>query len=90
MRYYFSLANGSDAMPDDDGIEITDPGRAYLEASIAIEELRSENPTDARDWEGWRLNVTDSAGDLVFSMSLRETRHGGINFDSAAPPPIPS
>jgi hypothetical protein len=69
-RYYFHLANRRDFIRDEDGLELADLAQARTEALKAIEELRQENPVAAMDWAGWRLDVADSSGVVVFSISL--------------------
>ena len=71
-RYYFHLANGHDTVPDEDGIELNDLAEACAEAVGAIEELRRNNPSAAAKWKGWRLDVADAFGTIVFSIRLDE------------------
>ena len=71
-QYYFHLVDQHDAIPDKDGLEVTDLAKARAEALDAIEEFRREYPSTAAEWEGWRLNVADGSGAVVFSISLDE------------------
>jgi hypothetical protein len=71
-RYYFHLVNQHDAVPDEDGLELIDLAKAGDEILLAVQEFRRENPPAADGWRGWRLNVADGSGAVVFSISLDE------------------
>jgi hypothetical protein len=71
-RYYFHLVNQHDAVPDEDGLELIDLAKAGDEILLAVQEFRRENPPAADRWRGWRLNVADGSGAVVFSISLDE------------------
>ena len=73
--YYFHLANQHEIILDKDGVEATDPDDVYTEAAKAIEELRRKDPAEAARWEGWRLDVTDASGVVIFSINLAEPLH---------------
>ena len=74
-RYYFHLADQHEIILDKDGVEAADRDEVYTEAARAIEELRRKNPAEAARWQGWRLDVTDAGGVVVFSISLAEPLH---------------
>ena len=69
-RYYFHLADRHETIPDEDGLEVSDLAKAHAEALKVIEEFRTENPTMATEWEGWRLDVANGSGAIVFSINL--------------------
>ena len=69
-RYYFNLADSHEIIRDEDGIELADPAHARAEAVKAVEELLQENPTLAMDGTGWRLEVVDASGTVLFTISL--------------------
>jgi len=69
-RYFFHLTNGHDTLADDTGIEATSIREAKTQALNAIEELRTEDALAADDWEGWRLEVADRFGTVVFAITL--------------------
>jgi hypothetical protein len=73
VRYYFHLAELHNAIPDEEGIEVSNPEYARAEALKQIEELRRADPSSAADWAGWHLHVADASGAVVFSISLDGT-----------------
>jgi hypothetical protein len=75
VRYYFHLANPHEIILDKDGAEAADREEVYMETVRAIEELRRNNPAEPKRWEGWRLDVTDASGVVIFSISLAEPLH---------------
>ncbi|WP_230532326.1 DUF6894 family protein [Microvirga roseola] len=75
MKCYFNLVNGPERIADKSGVEVKDLDQARLQGLKAIEELREENGAASREWKNWRLEVTDSTGALLFSISLGETFH---------------
>jgi hypothetical protein len=72
MRLYFHLAAAHDSILDEIGIEVEDLDHARSEALRAIAELKDEDPSATRDFSGWRLEATDAAGAVVFSICLTE------------------
>jgi hypothetical protein len=70
MRYYFHLVSSMGKIPDSEGVEVASLGHAKTQALMAIEELRSEDDTMDEDWIGWRLEVTDSSGQLMMVFDL--------------------
>jgi hypothetical protein len=55
---------------DEDGVEVADMGQLRAHAQKAVEELRSADPSAARDWKGWRLEVTDTSGAVLLTINL--------------------
>jgi hypothetical protein len=75
VRYYFHLVDRREIIRDEEGLEVSDLAVACREAMRAIEEVRRTSPSTAADWKGWRLDVTDAAGTIVFSISLDDPLH---------------
>ena len=67
MRIYFHLKRGHEVLLDVEGVEVSDPQEARVQAALALEELR---PTDVRYWSGWTLTAVDAAGRVLFSVDL--------------------
>jgi hypothetical protein len=44
------------------------------EVSKAIEEMRLGEPDAARDWNGWRMEVTDPKGAILLTVDLSPSR----------------
>ena len=70
MRIYFHLTRARVVIRDWEGVEVSDLQDALARARRTIEELRREDPLAARDWSGWRLDVTDAAGHVLLSLDL--------------------
>ena len=73
MRCFFNLADGHSSMLDPEGVEVADMEELRAEVSKAIEEMRLGEPDAARDWNGWRMEVTDSAGAILLTVDLGRT-----------------
>ncbi len=73
MRCYFHLVNCHDAIRDTDGLEITDLDQAHAQALETIQGLAQEDEEAAATWAGWRLDVCDASGALLFSIGLDGT-----------------
>jgi hypothetical protein len=70
MRYFFHLVDRHGSILDEDGVEVADMGQLRAHAQKAVEELRSEDPSAAGDWRGWRLEVTDTSGAVLLTINL--------------------
>jgi uncharacterized protein DUF6894 len=68
--YFFNLVNGSDSIPDLDGIEVEDLRAAVEQAHEAVKELLREKPFANAHWRGWRLEIVDSSGQAVHKIFL--------------------
>jgi hypothetical protein len=75
VRIYFHLTSAHDVIRDSEGVEVADLQEALLEATKTVEELRQADASAARDWSGWRLDVTDAAGCVLFSLGLDSPVH---------------
>ena len=71
-RYFFHLTNDHEILTDDTGIEVSTIREAKEQALKAIEELRQEDGSTDDDWDGWRLEVTDPFGTVVFAITLTD------------------
>ena len=70
MRYFFHLVDAHDSILDEDGVEVADFDELRAEAVKALAELRAHDPSAARDWKGWRLEVTDTSGAVLLTINL--------------------
>ena len=71
-RYFFHLFGGSDAILDEDGIEVGDFEEARTEVKRTVRQLQCEDPAEASKWKGWNLDVVDRFGNVALSISLDE------------------
>jgi len=70
MRCYFHLVSRHDMILDNIGVEVANLESAEAEARQAIRDLRQEDNQTDEEWQGWQLNVTDAAGQLLVSIPL--------------------
>jgi FtsZ-binding cell division protein ZapB len=70
MRCYFHLVSRHDVILDNIGVEVANLESAEAEAQQAIRDLRQEDDQTDEEWQGWQLNVTDAAGQLLLSIPL--------------------
>jgi hypothetical protein len=71
MRCFFNLVDGHSSLFDPAGVEVADMKELRAEVSKAIEEIRLGEPDAARDWNGWRMEVTDPKGAILLTVDLR-------------------
>ena len=74
MRCFFNLVSAHSSIPDLEGFEVADVGDLRAELAKAIEELRHAEPAAARDWNGWRMEVTDPQGAILLTIDLSPSR----------------
>ena len=72
MRYFFHLRNATRSIQDEDGIELASLDAARGETRKALKQLRVEDTDLMREGRGWRLEVTDESGTVLFFVSLDE------------------
>lgn len=72
-RYYFNLTDGDNVILDKEGVVAASIQVAVIAAMEAVAELLSEAPEDAAEWQGWRLEIVNAAGQAVQSMPLDAT-----------------
>jgi hypothetical protein len=69
MRCYFHLVNGSEVLRDREGLEVPDLDQAHVEALETLRALAQDDEASAA-WQGWRLDVCDASGTMLFSIDL--------------------
>jgi hypothetical protein len=74
MRCYFHLVKQTETIPDEEGIEVLDLFQGRQAALRAAEELLREDKEAAAAAYGWRLDVSDASGDVLFSIWLDDLR----------------
>jgi hypothetical protein len=75
-RYYFHLTDGHKVIPDEVGVSVSDLAEARAEAIREIREFRRELSEADADWRGWRIEVTDAAGFVAFTIDLESIQEG--------------
>ena len=69
-RYYFNLTNGETMIRDEEGIVASSVQAAVVSAMEAVEELRTHDPSNSDEWQGWRLEIVDASGQAVQTIPL--------------------
>jgi Domain of unknown function (DUF6894) len=67
VRIYFHLKDAHEVLLDVEGVEVSDPNEARVQAALVIEELRL---ADAQYWSGWTLTAIAAGGRVLFSVDL--------------------
>jgi hypothetical protein len=70
MHYYFHLVSSQQIILDTTGVEISDPATVQCMVHRLIHEVQQESVETTKDWQGWRINVEDSCGNVVLSVPL--------------------
>ena len=70
MRLYFHLVSDFAEIPDTDGLEVRATGDLRPQILKALEEIRKEKPHLFEEGRGWRVNVADDSGQVLFSLAL--------------------
>lgn len=70
MRLYFNLANSTDSIPDLHGIDVLDLQEARREAQRTLVQLLQQQSVLFDEIRGWRLEATDAAGGILFTIPL--------------------
>ncbi|WP_046867934.1 DUF6894 family protein [Microvirga massiliensis] len=68
--------DGHTVIPDEVGIGVSDLEEVRAEAIQALREFRRECSEADADWRGWRIEVTDAAGDIAFIIDLGSVQEG--------------
>jgi hypothetical protein len=70
MRMYFHATNGERHIRDEQGIEVEEVEQAREQALRALAEFRRELAGSEDGLSGWRLQVVDAAGLVIFTLDL--------------------
>jgi hypothetical protein len=72
MRCYFNLVHTHQILVDHEGVEADDLDEARTLTREAAAEVIQNGDADVTDWRGWRLDVVDGTGSVLFTLSLAE------------------
>ena len=72
MRLYFHFRNSDGEILDDTGLELTGTADVRSQTLRALEEISKEDPQLFEHGSGWRVNVANSSGEVLFSLALDE------------------
>jgi hypothetical protein len=76
MRLYFHLVSDFAEIPDTDGLEVKATGDLRPQILKTLQEIRKEKPHLLEDGKGWRVNVADDSGQVLFSLALDDLAEG--------------
>ena len=80
--YFFHFTNGAHAIPDLEGVELDSLATAR---EYAIEDARFVIDRHmVQGWRRWRVDVTDEAGETLFSVPFADVRDDDGNGTKAA------
>ena len=72
MRCYFNLVHTHHTIVDDEGVEVDDLGEVRTLTRKVAAEMIQTGEADIAGWCGWRLDVVDGPGTILFTLSLAE------------------
>jgi hypothetical protein len=67
-----NLASATDRIPDLEGVEVANSEEACVEAKQALVQLLRQRFIGPEDASGWRLDASDDAGAIAFSIELTD------------------
>ena len=74
-RYFFNVKDGKD-IPDDEGTELAGVVQARTQAILTAGEMIRSDGATVRNGSDWRMNVTDEAGDRLFTLRFSADDYG--------------
>ena len=78
MRYFVRFVSGSRIIADERGVILPrlDQARACAEMLAALKELLHDSERVPDAWAGWRMELVNASGEVLFSINLDEMRLG--------------
>jgi hypothetical protein len=78
MRYFLRFSDGSRVLADERGVLLPeiDHTRARAEMVQALEELLQEDDRAADAWAGWRMELANASGEVLFAINLDQANLG--------------
>jgi hypothetical protein len=70
MRCYFNLVDAHQTLTDHQGVEVEDLDQVRGLAVEAAVEMIRKGEADIAGWRGWKMEVTDASGAVLFTISL--------------------
>jgi hypothetical protein len=70
MRCFFDLVKADRSILDEEGIEIVNLDELRVQVAQAVQRVGQTRASLAKDWEGWRLEVSDPSHVVLFSIDL--------------------
>ena len=71
-RFYFNIRDGDALIEDPDGSDLRDLDVARTEALAAAREILANRLRANRILDGQRIEITDAAGDVLATVSLKD------------------
>jgi hypothetical protein len=76
-RFFFNFVSDDECIDDETGIELAAEGDVMRHIARALEDLYQDSSLAAAEWEGWRIVVTDGAGQTMLSFALGDSCRQG-------------
>jgi hypothetical protein len=78
MRYFLRFSDGSRVLADERGVLLPeiDHTRARAEMVQALEELLQDDDRAADAWAGWRMELANASGEVLFAINLDQVNLG--------------
>jgi hypothetical protein len=70
QRFFFNFVSDEERITDESGIELAAEDDVVHHIALALEDLYQESSLAAAEWQGWRIVVTDGAGQTMVSLAL--------------------
>jgi hypothetical protein len=70
MHCFFNLVDAQGFILDVEGVEVSEVEGLRTRVIGVIDEIRRADTSAARDWTGWRLEVSDHSGTVILSIKL--------------------
>jgi hypothetical protein len=74
-RYFFHLVSDHEVIPDQEGVDLLADERVLSHVVRAVDELVRDEPS-SDEWLGWRLEITDGAGQVILIIPLSRSNQG--------------
>ena len=70
MRCYLHLADAHQTLLDRHGVEVSDLDQVRALVHEVATEMIQQGEAEARDWDGWRIEVADASGAVLLTIRL--------------------
>lgn len=69
-RFFFNFVSDGEVIRDEKGVDLSMDGDVLTHIARAIGELQDDGLLVSVEWQGWQIEITDSAGQTVLSVPL--------------------
>lgn len=76
-RFFFNFISDVEVISDETGVDLSTEGDVIGHIARALEDLYRDSSFATAEWDGWKIVVTDWAGQPVLSMTLGDSSREG-------------